>query len=266
MDKVWLLGVGGSVSISDPRRAEYGGATTCILVRLDGQYVLLDAGTGILRLPEEVMEEPSLTMLLTHYHLDHLIGLPMCPYLRQKGRSLTIWGGSHDGRDAGETLERLFSSPLWPVSLWELPCRVEIRSLTEQCFSLGSIRVDVMRGSHPNGVNVFRLTGREHSVVLATDCTLTPEIRPALTAFARDCDLLLCDGQYSSAEWVYRAGFGHNTWNAAAALGRDCGARALRVIHHDPDHSDKQLSAAQAEVETVCPTGRLGREGEEIVL
>lgn len=265
MDKVWILGASGSVSVSGRHRMKYGGATTSVLVKLDGHYILLDAGTGIMSLPAEVLEEPAIELLLTHFHLDHLIGLPLCPYLMNSEHCLTVYAGRHEGLEAKDALSRLFTPPFWPVTLEQLPAKVCYEPLTEHCI-LDTVRVDVLPGDHPNGVNLLRLTGMRHSVVLATDCTLTPELLPITKGFAQGCDLLLVDGQYSAAEWENRSHFGHSAWRAAAELARDCGAKRLRIVHHDPSHSDVQLDEAEREVREVVPTGRMAREGEEVLL
>ena len=65
-NSVSVLGTRGSVPVSGPAFSHYGGATTCFLVHLAGQYLLLDAGTGILHLPEEVLSVRTLPLILTH--------------------------------------------------------------------------------------------------------------------------------------------------------------------------------------------------------
>ena len=65
---------------------------------------------------------------------------------------------------------------------------------------------------------------------------------------------------------AHRAGFGHNTWKTAALLGLDCGAKNVRIIHHDPTHSDSVLDAAGAEIRAIHPMSAFAREGEVIAL
>lgn len=264
-DKAWILGCRGSVSVSGEDKAVYGGATTCVLLRMGGQYVVLDAGSGLLNLPAEALSQAELPVLLSHFHLDHLSGLPLCPYLFQRGAKLTIYAGCRAGLDAAGVLERLYNPPFWPVPLRALPGRVVFQPLAES-FSVGALRVDTLEGDHPGGVTVFRVTGGGKRVVFATDCTLSPPYLPALAAFAQGCDLLLCDGQYSREEWPGRSDFGHNTWEAAARFAEACGARRFRVIHHDPFRSDDALTAAGEEVRGICPCGGMARQGEEIAL
>ena len=265
MDCVWILGTRGSAPVSGPDFARWGGATTCMLLRLGGQFAVLDAGSGLLQLPEEALRAPELPLLLTHLHLDHLTGLPMCPYLMHRGGHMPIYCATHAGKTAETALSALYRAPFWPVPLTALASPVSFHPMEER-FELGAICVETMRGVHPDGITLLRLSAGGKRVVFATDCTLTEELKPLLRAFAADCDLLLVDGQYSDKEWEKRAHFGHSAWTAAAALGRDCGAKKLRVIHHDPGRDDAAMDAADEEIRRIFPAGGAAREGEVIAL
>ena len=262
---VTILGARGSVPVSDPACAAYGGATTSVLVSLEGQFFVLDAGTGILRLPPEALEQPSLTLLLTHPHLDHINGLSMCPFVMRKGAKLDIYAALSGSETIRDVLKKLYSPPVWPVLPTQFPAELSYHLLEDQ-LRIGDVEIASLDGVHPGGVKLLRLTGGGKSVVFATDCTLTEAFYPKAVEFARGCDLLLCDGQYSDAEWAHRAGFGHNTWKTAARLGRDCGAKAVRITHHDPTHSDAVLDAAAGEILAIHPTSAFAREGEVIAL
>ena len=260
-----ILGARGSVPVSAPEFAAYGGATTCVLVRLAGQYIILDAGTGILRLPAEALEQKQLSLLLTHVHLDHLNGLSMCPYVMKAGHTLDIYASPGDGSEIGDVLRALYAPPVWPVRPDDLSAQLRYHPLPEE-FTLGGVTVSTLEGNHPGGVKLLRLSGGGKTVVFATDCTLTDEFYPVATSFAYGCDLLLVDGQYSAEEWAIRARFGHNTWLRAARFGADCGARAVRIVHHDPAHSDAVLDRGETEAQCICSVCSFAREGEEIAL
>ena len=262
---VLILGARGSVPISAPCFSAYGGATTCVLVRLAGQSIILDAGTGILRMPAETLEQPSLSLLLTHAHLDHLCGFSMWPYLMKAENTLDIYASPSDGSAISDILEGLYAPPVWPVHPSQLPATLRYHPLPER-FAIGGVTVQAMDGVHPGGVKLLRISGGGKSVVLATDCTLTDELYPRALEFARGCDLLLCDGQYSEEEMQSRSGFGHNAWMRAARFGVESGAKEIRIVHHDPTHTDAVLDAAEEEVRAVCPNCRFAHEGEEILL
>ena len=265
-NRVILLGVRGSIPVSGPSYARYGGASTCFLLRLGGEPLLVDAGTGLLGLPAEFCALPRLPLFMTHPHVDHMMGLMMCPYVFSPGHTMEIYCSERRGQDGSALFDTLFRPPLWPVGPAQLPARIEFLPLHGEPFDLGNIRVETMEGVHPGGVTVFRFTGGGASVVVATDCTLTESLLPKLTDFARDCDLLLIDGQYSDTEWSVRRGFGHSSWNAAAAFGTECGAKKIRIIHHDPCHTDEDLDRAEAELKNRWPACAFGREGEELIL
>mgnify|MGYP000347867702 CR=1 FL=1 len=76
--RVRLLGVRGSMPVHGPSRAVFGGETSCVLYQAGDETVLLDAGTGLLweGLPE-ALSQPRFTLLITHAHVDHIIGLPI---------------------------------------------------------------------------------------------------------------------------------------------------------------------------------------------
>ena len=263
---VAILGARGSVPVSGRDFQRYGGATTCVLVRLTGQTVVLDAGTGLLNSMSLIGEEERrIPLLLSHPHADHLLGLPMCPLLSRTDLQMEIYAARRNGLDAEAQVRALMAPPLWPIGPERLAASLTFHDLPAH-LELGTVAVDTMGGVHPGGVTLMRLTGGGYRVVFATDCTLTDGLLPALTEFARNCDLLLCDGQYSDAEWLARAGYGHSTWTAVARLGRDCGAKQVRVIHHDPSHTDALLDGAAEELRRIHPNCAFARAGEEVFL
>ena len=263
---VTLLGIRGSVPVEGDAYRHCGQGTTCILVRLAGQPVVVDAGTGILRLEEALdPEERDLPLLLTHAHADHLMGFGLCPLLFQKTTRMQVYGRTRAGLTAEDQLRRFLSPPLWPVGPELLPAEIGFQELGET-LTLGPVTVQTLEGAHPGGVSLLRLTGGGKTVVVMTDCTLTVPVRDRFLDFARDCDLLLVDGQYSPEEWPTRSTFGHSTWEQAAAFGQDCRAGQVRIIHHDPGHTDAVLLRAEAALTARYPQCRFGRGGEEIPL
>jgi phosphoribosyl 1,2-cyclic phosphodiesterase len=109
--KFW--GVRGSVPTPGPTTLLYGGNTSCIEVRAEGQIVILDAGTGLRLLGQELLaefgEQPlDLTLLLTHTHWDHIQGLPFFLPVYQSKNHLRILG--YEGARQG--LETVLSSQM----------------------------------------------------------------------------------------------------------------------------------------------------------
>ena len=77
-------GVRGSIPVPGSSTVGYGGNTSCIEVRADGEIIILDAGSGMrelgIALEEEFGSRPiKLTLLISHTHWDHIQGLPIFP-------------------------------------------------------------------------------------------------------------------------------------------------------------------------------------------
>ncbi len=264
-DRIIILGARGSMPVSGQKYAKYGGATMSALVCLDGKTVILDGGTGLMALPEAVQERTELPLIVTHAHVDHLLGIALCPYVMRPGRRLDVYLKTRNGLDGAAQAAHLFSPPIWPVGLEKLPADIRFLPL-ESSSDIGGLRVETMEGIHPGGVSLLRLSGGGKSVVFMPDITITEEKLPEYARFARDCDLLLADGQYSPEEWETKKDFGHSTWLMAARLAAESGAKTARIIHHDPGRTDDMLDAAAAEIAAVCPKCSFAREGEEIAL
>lgn len=263
---VAILGTRGSVPVSGEAYLRYGGATTCVFLRFGDQVVVLDCGTGMLELPKVLHKnDQQIAVLLSHPHVDHLLGIPMCPVVFDPEKKIDIYGAVWNGLDVRQQVCAFLAPPLWPVGPDRFPAEISFHDLPDT-FCLGNVTVESMNGVHPGGVSLFRLTGGGKTVVFMTDCTVTAENIPVLAEFARDCDLLLCDGQYSQQEWKGREHFGHSTWRAAAQLGTACGARMVRVIHHDPARTDVQLDSAARELTKLHKNCAFARAGEEILL
>ena len=262
---ITILGTRGSVPTFGKEYLRYGGSTTCVLARLGGEYLVLDAGTGLMNLPENLPDEKELPILLSHMHLDHLLGIGVCPLLSQTGRKLVVYAADRDGDDAEARIAKAFSPPLWPISLRDYPAAVRFAPVLRE-FRIGSVTVETAEGEHPGGVTIFKLTGAGKRVVFITDCTLTKDLFPKLVSFAEGCDLLLCDGQYSAGEWERYASYGHSTWTMAAELGIACRAKQIRIIHHSPKHTDDELLRAETALKEKYPQCAFAREREEICL
>jgi len=262
---VTVLGCRGSIPVCGEQFLRYGGATCCVLVQAPHQALLLDAGTGMLNLSEHLHGERSLPILLTHPHIDHLLGITMNREIANPDFYFDIYSVTRNGLDTKSQIDTLVSPPLWPIAADVLPAHIGFWELTQH-FELGGISVDTMEGDHPGGVSVIRLTIGDLKIVYMTDCTITDENRDALLSFSKSCDLLLCDGQYSDDEWQACHDYGHNTWKNAARFALECGAKKARIIHHAPTHSDTILDEACKEVSSICPICSLAHDGEELTL
>ena len=240
-----VLGTRGSMPVNGKNFIVYGGATSCYRIRAGDQEIYLDAGNGIL----DAAIEPNtrITVLLTHMHLDHIIGLPFFAALGQKNRRVDIYAKSCAGLTGKEAINRLIAPPFWPLKLEQYPADVFFHELPEKNFSLGAVEVDFMEGTHPLGSTIYRLTHGGKSLVYATDFEHTPEGCDALARFADGCDILFYDAQYTDGEYEKYHGYGHSTPSFGLKVGTEANAKKIILVHHAPQRTDEELAAMERE-------------------
>lgn len=263
--RVKLMGVRGTMPVHGPGCRVFGGATSCVFVSMGGQAIILDAGTGLSGPAfDEFFGAEHFTLLLTHSHVDHIMGFPPFPALFDGRRSGEVYLKTRAGLDARAQIEKLMAPPLWPIKTAALKADVAFRDVPES-FSLGGVRVDTMEIAHPGGCTAYRLSCGGVSLVYATDYEPESDAPEEFLSFARGCSLLLLDAQYTPAEYEKTKGYGHSTTRRSLRLARECGAKTTLLVHHDPKRTDAQLLAIEAELGT-APAIRFGREGEEVLL
>jgi ribonuclease BN (tRNA processing enzyme) len=255
--KVRLWGTRGSLASPGPDTVRYGGNTACVEVTgRDGTTLLLDAGTGIRRVGQQLGAAPRrIDVLLSHLHMDHIQGLGFFAPLRQAGWQVHLYGPASTGHSLRDRLNRYLSPPTFPVLLRELASELVLHEVAGDDFEIGALHVSASLICHPNAAVGYRI--QEGDTVVA----YLPDHEPALGVrrfplaaewtsgcrLAAGADLLIHDAQYSSAEYQQRAGFGHSSITQSLQFARLAGVKHLVPFHHDPAHSDDDLDRLIAE-------------------
>lgn len=95
--KVTILGARGSVPVSGAKYVRYGGATACVLLETASDIMILDAGSGILNLPQHIWKKhKKIHLFLSHFHMDHLMGIPMSPMMYDKDAEIIFYAADGD--------------------------------------------------------------------------------------------------------------------------------------------------------------------------
>ena len=253
--KLTVLGTRGSVPVEGKNFSIYGGATSSYKVQAGDEEIYLDAGSGIVKsIP---LQNSNITILLTHMHLDHLVGLPFFIALTQKDRPIEIYAAERDGLPPKAAIDKVISNPFWPCKIEDYPAKVTFHLLLKN-FSIGEVQVDTLEGSHPKGSTIYRLSYRGKSFVYATDFEHNREACAALAAFAKDCDLLLYDAQYTPEEYARYKGYGHSTPEEGLKVFAEAGAKKIIFVHHAPLRTDDEL--AEMERKAGAPFAKAGDE------
>jgi ribonuclease BN (tRNA processing enzyme) len=277
-----LGGVRGSCPVAQPEFMTYGGETTSLLIVGEADdCILIDAGTGVRLLGKALLKaggHPEAWLFMTHYHLDHLAGLPMLPVLHHPGWTVTFAAPARPGAPIRDTMARMLADPFWPLQVEDLKADIRYHELpgpvSAAPYRCGGIEVRWCPLHHAGGCSAYRFdepaTGG--SLVIATDMEWglsTPEERARLEALIttpHPADLLIMDGQYDDATIAAHRGWGHSTWQECAALAERLGVPRLLVTHHDPSADDARLEAIEVALRARLPGARLARGGMAVTV
>ena len=248
--RVQLCGVRGSIPAPDADKLRYGGNTSCVLVELDEGAIILDAGTGIRKLGTQIYGRPGpLHILLSHLHLDHIMGLLFFAPFYDPSANVTVWGPPGGQHGLRRRLARYLSAPLSPIEIRDLPACVRFAEVPPEPWQLCGAEVSAALVTHRGPTLGYRIAhhGRtlcylpDHEPGLGADLENTPADWISGLSLARDADLLLHDAQYTAEEYGTTLGWGHSTLTDALRFARRAEARRLLMFHHDPAHADAQL-------------------------
>ena len=252
-----FYGVRGSTPCHGPEVARYGGNTSCVVVEAPGQEpVLLDLGTGARYFALDRADVLAFHghCLLSHFHWDHIQGLPFFPLLLRSGSVLELHGPTPEDHDSiADVIDHMLRPPLFPVAVPDLPGEVRVHDHLDDEFRIGEIAVTSRLIPHIGNTLGFRLDWRGRSVAYLSDHQQPGvgaiDVAPNALELCADADLVIHDAQYTEAEFVRKATWGHCTADYAIRVAKEAGAKAVALYHHDPMHDDDMLDALAAKCE-----------------
>ena len=246
-------GVRGSIPSPGQATVFFGGNTSCVEVRTEGQLIILDAGSGIRPLGLALLEEfPNeaidITLLITHTHWDHIQGFPFFSPAYDSRNRIRIYG--YEGAMAGlrSTLAGQMESPYFPVALSEMPGNLNIVELREMSFALRGLQVETCFTNHPGVCVAYKLHTPDGVVVFMPDNETkrgSGQVESSdklLADFIRGADVLIMDSQYTADEYQTHIGWGHGCIDEVVSMAMATRVKRLYTFHHDPAHDDRCVS------------------------
>lgn len=196
--------------------------TTCVAIPEAG--IVLDAGTGMFRLPQ-YLETPSIDILLSHAHLDHVVGLTfLLDILYQHPlEEVRVHG---DAAKLAAVRQHLFAPELFPVD----PPYVEMA--IEGSPSIGPAQVTSFPLRHPGGSIGYRIDFPDRSLAYVTDTTAALDA-PYVEAIA-GVDLLVHECNFSDGMEDYAERTGHSCLTPVVDVARAAQVGGLVLMHFNP--------------------------------
>jgi phosphoribosyl 1,2-cyclic phosphodiesterase len=268
--RVKFWGVRGSIPVPARHYLACGGNTTCVEIRAGKSIIVIDSGTGIRGLGMSLQEEFAgakleIHVLLTHFHWDHIQGLPFFAPLYSAEHEIKFYS-AHPPEKLQELLEGEMSTPYFPVDFDLLPARRSFEGLTNDVLRLPDASVYPFPMNHPQGATGFRIEAGGRVITHASDLEHgNPQLDQTLRKYGANSDLLIYDAQYTPEQYPSKQGWGHSTWLEATRVARDCNAKRLLLFHHDPEHDDPTMQTILNQARQHFAATDVAQEGMEII-
>jgi phosphoribosyl 1,2-cyclic phosphodiesterase len=274
--KVKFYGVRGSLPVCGREFQRYGGNTTCIRILREkaNRVAILDAGTGIRALGKELVKQGVsqniINIIFSHFHWDHIQGFPFFAPAYNPNQKIGILAMGRKGKvnDIKGIFSQQMQKEYFPIRLDTMGARFEFFAYGDKETIFGA-NVKSVPQSHiySGGSYGIRLEDEGVSLVVCTDIEHVNGIDTSIVNFAKDADLLIHDGQYTSEEYQRKfKGWGHSTWEQAAEVASLANVKKLIITHHDPDHNDDFLDGLEKECQKVFPDSLFAKEGMEVLV
>lgn len=231
---VRVCGCRGSFPVSGTRFSEYGGETSCYIVRKDDYAVIVDCGTGLKNAVNYLEGCSQIDILLTHVHYDHILGLLMSHF--PENAKIRFFGHFSAWNNGINTLKKFMNHPYWPVDINKIET-IDIDVGSEYALNQ-NINAVFYNSDHPDNGCVITLSLNGKKVTFLFDC----ERATTLPADISDgSELLFFDGMYDDNDVIDHTGWGHGTWQDGVRFFRDRDIKKLVITHHSPELGDHSL-------------------------
>ncbi len=261
--KFW--GTRGSCAVSGESFQKFGGNSSALEIRYGDTIAIIDAGTGIRPLGQELLKQKvrRIELFLSHTHWDHLIGFPFFDPIYEPGVHITVWAPPNIGRTNKELFSDLLAPEFFPVRFDQVQATLEFKTIQQKTpVAVGPLEFDFHITNHPGITFAFNIKTPHQTISYCTDNELLqgyhddPENAPeeltqlhqSLIEFLKGTDILIHEAQYTPEEYRLKVGWGHSSTVNACYLVKRTQASQWLVTHHDPSHTDEDLKVLEGEL------------------
>ncbi len=272
-------GVRGSYPAPLASHLQVGGNTSCVEVRAGEHVLICDAGTGIIQLGNQLVQQTAirrLLLLLTHYHWDHICGLPFFEPAFERDWRLCFFGPGHCAQVIEESLSKQMKPPYFPVETETWEAQIEYMEPISGGFDFGPMQIRYSSVHHPGVTYGYRINVSGRSVVYMSDneCMflegslsrryaefdpkdqlllnkMAREERRAETRLIQGVDILIHDAQYTPEDYARKRGWGHSCYIDTVNMAIDAEVKELYLFHHDPNYTDSMVDEIHREALTI---------------
>ena len=224
-----------------------GGNTACLEVRTaEGEMIILDMGTGLRELEKRLRKYREnireFHIFISHFHYDHLLGLPYFGAMYDPGVKVTFYS-PYPAME--RILARFMEKPYHPVGWDSFAAKIEFRVLKlNDSMKFGNAVVSWIKRNHPNGSMSYKVTETGRSFIYSTDTELTEKDfhrTPRNIEYFQGADAIVLDAQYTLGEAIEKYNWGHSSYSLAVEFAREFEIKQLFLYHHEPLNPDSDM-------------------------
>ncbi|MGC8908265.1 MAG: MBL fold metallo-hydrolase [Desulfomonilaceae bacterium] len=277
--KFW--GVHGSLPRPGSSTLKFGGNTPCVEIRSGQTLVILDAGSGIRELGEDILRrqksgllpEKNLKghILISHLHWDHVQGFPFFGPAYQRGNEFHLYCGKGLIYTIDSLMRRQMSEPNFPVRFGDMAASIVCHDVEDgQTIAVDDVRILVRELSHPGGCYGYRIEAEGKIISYASDTEVSIDVDQKMLELAQNADILIHDCMFTPEQYhgldghCSRESWGHSTWEGAVRTAKSCSIKHLILFHHGND--DATVEAIEKKAREAFPNTTAAYEGLEIDL
>jgi phosphoribosyl 1,2-cyclic phosphodiesterase len=242
------------VRSAKPSLGGFGGHTACFEVYTPSTQLFIDGGSGLRRAGEQLMLGPcgagkgDVHIFMTHFHWDHLIGLPFFTPIFVPGNKIHFYAVQ---KDLEENVRRIFCKPNFPVSYEHLSSKILFHKLApREPFKLGDIAITPYRLDHPDECWGYKMVAHGRTLAHCVDSESIRVSREDLKddlPLYQNIDTLIFDAQYTFLEAAERINWGHGSGPVGIDIAMREKIKRVLFIHHDPAASNEKIIAAETQ-------------------
>jgi len=262
-------GVRGSYSAPFETCLKTGGNTPCVEINVDGHTLICDAGSGIIPLGNKLLnneKNKDILILLTHFHWDHISGLPFFGPAFHPKYNISFFGPGESKEIIKKYIDDQMKAPYFPVGTEEWVANISYLDQKEKNITYGPMEISYYSAYHPGITYGYKINVNNKTIVYIPDneCLspnkpienpeefsdeeitileeMTREEYRAETNTIENTDILIHDAQYTPEDYEKKRGWGHSCYTDVINMAIDANVKNLFLFSHDPNNNDEMIS------------------------